>query len=88
MRVNKTICTIFCVLSVETRLSRYILRPSSDVSCLSGHRNDSTREIISKVGLLIKKSVQEIFLVTDKQETPEKGRRIQRPKCCVSTNDN
>ena len=45
---------------VTQRLGCCILRLSSGVSCLSGHRNDSTKEIILKVWLLIK-GVQEIW---------------------------
>ena len=30
----------------------------------------------------------ESFLCTDKQGTPKKGQRIQRPKRCVTTNNN
>ena len=37
---------------------RSILWPSLGVPCFSGHRNDSTREIIFKVWLLIKQDVQ------------------------------
>ena len=37
-----------------------ILWPSAGVHCLSGHRNESTWEIISKVWLLIKQGVHEV----------------------------
>ena len=30
----------------------------------------------------------ELFLCPDKQGTPEEGRRIQRPKRCITTNSN
>ena len=40
---------------------RYILWPSLGVPCLSGHTNDSIWEIIFKVWLLIKQSVQELW---------------------------
>ena len=39
---------------------RSILRISSGAPCLSGHRNDSTWEIIFKIWLLIKQGVQEL----------------------------
>ena len=55
-----------------------IIRPSSDVPDLFGHRNGSTWEIIFKVWLLI--SQVESFLCPDKQGTPEDGRRIQQLK--------
>ena len=43
------------------RFVRCILRPSSGVPCLSGHRNDLTWEIILKIWLLIKQGVQELW---------------------------
>ena len=71
-----------------------ILWPSSSVPCLSGHRNNSTWEIIFKVWLLIKHGVQqsdlkmispvESFLCPDKQETPEEGQRTQWSKHCFN----
>ena len=43
------------LLVVTQRFSRFVPRSSSGVSCLYGHRNDSTWWIIFKVWLLIKK---------------------------------
>ena len=62
---NETWCAIFCVwffelfssslllLVVIQGFGRCILWPSSGVPCLSGHRNNSTWEIIFKVWPLI-----------------------------------
>ena len=62
-------CAIFCVwffellstylslLVVTQCFSRCILQPFSDAPCLSGHKNDSTWEIIFKVWLLIKQVI-------------------------------
>ena len=47
-------------LSVSV-FGRCILRPSSGVPCLSGHRNNSNRKIIFIVWLLIKLGVQKWF---------------------------
>ena len=50
------------LLLVETQcFSHCILQSSSGVLCLSGHKNDSTWEIIFKVWLLIKQGIQEIW---------------------------
>ena len=55
--IGKSFRTIVFVFigGFSQRFGRCIIRPSSGVSCLSGHRNDSTREIIFKVWLLINK---------------------------------
>ena len=52
-----------------------ILQPSSGASCLSEHRNHSTRENSQTLKMI---SQVESFLCPDKQGTPEKGQRIQR----------
>ena len=52
----------YLLLLVLTQpFGRCILRLSSGVPCLSGHRNDSTGEIILQLWLLIKQGVQEIW---------------------------
>ena len=71
---------IFIFIFFPQRFSRCILQPSSDVPCLSRHRNDSTWEITIKV------SQVESLLSQNKQGTPEEGRRIQRLKRCEKNN--
>ena len=68
------------LLVATQRFDRCILRHFSVVSYLSGYGNDSAREIVLKVSLLI--SEVESFPYPDKQGTTEEGRRIQRPKRC------
>ena len=70
------------LLFVSLRFGCSVLRPSLGIPCLSGYRNDSTREIIFKVWLV------ESFSYPDKQGTPEEGRRIKWPKRCITTNNN
>ena len=41
--------------------------------------NSQTLKMISQI---------ESFLCSDKQGTPEEGRRMEWPKCCVTTNNN
>ena len=65
----RTIVFVFIVLS--QRFSRCILRLSSGVPCLSGHRNDSNFKNDFQV---------ESFLCPDKLGTLEEGQRIHRPK--------
>ena len=43
---------LYCLFFSPQNFGRCILRPSTGVPCLSGHRNDSTREVIFKVWLL------------------------------------
>ena len=78
--IRKSFLTIvFGFILFSQRFGCCILRPSSGVPCLSGHRNDSTREIIFK-------SQVESFLFPDKQGTPEVGQKIQWLKCCENKN--
>ena len=70
------------LLFFSQRFGRCIHRPSSGVPCLSGHRNDSTWEIIFTSQTLKMISLVESFLCPDKQGTPEEAQRIQRPKPC------
>ena len=71
--LNEAWSAIFCVwffqllssslllLVVTQRFGRCVLQPSSGDPCLSGHRNDSTWEIIFKVWLLIKQGIQKLW---------------------------
>ena len=72
---------------VTKRFGRYILRPSSGVLCLSGYGSGSTWEISRTSSLKMIPQVQS-FPYWNKRGTPEKGRRIQGSKRCVTTNDN
>ena len=52
---------LYDLLFVTQRFGRCIFRPSSGVSCLPGHGNDLTCEIILKLWLLVKRGDQEIW---------------------------
>ena len=56
------------LLIVTQRFGCCTLQSSSGVLCLSEYRNDSTWEIIFKVWLLIKQSIQEIWRCCSKND--------------------
>ena len=72
------------------RFGRCILQPSSCVSYLSGHRKNSTWEIILKVSLLIKQGFQELWRSYSNNDrhcfsrlSIRKGlREVSRHVCC------
>ena len=80
------------LLFFSQRFGHFILQPSSGVSCLSGHRNDSTWEIIFKVDcwtpcLINSQTLKmisqvESFLCPNKRGKTKEGWRIQWPKRC------
>ena len=64
------------ILSPEIKFHRYIFfEKDLHRSLTPSLINSQTLKMISQV---------ESFLCPDKQGTPEAGRRIQQPKCCIS----